>query len=198
MVSALAATSSAALQGWSAAAGAQRMQRQGASREASATEQAGEERSASTPDARAANDAEQARALQREIERLSARDKEVRAHEQAHMAAGAGLVTRGASYSYVKGPDGRRYATGGEVGIDTSPGKTPQETIDKAQRIRAAALAPAQPSGQDLQVAAQATQMKMQAQMELMLQRRNAAYSGMAEESGGSTAQRRTPLYAVA
>ena len=40
--------------------------------------------------------------------------------------------------------------------------------------------------------------MQMQAQMELMLQRRNAAYSGMAEEAGGSTAQRRTPLYAVA
>ncbi len=34
--------------------------------------------------------------------------------------------------------------------------------------------------------------------MELMLQRRNAAYSGTAEETGGSTAQRRTPLYAVA
>ena len=114
------------------------------------------------------------------------------------MAAGAGLVTRGANYTYVIGPDGRRYATGGEVGIDTSPGQTPQETIAKAQRIRAAAMAPAQPSGQDMQVAAQATQMQMQAQMELMLQRRNAAYSRMAEETDDSTAQRRAQLYAVA
>ena len=198
MASALAATSFASPPGWSSAAAALRVQRQRASSEASTTELPTEAGRTAAPDARAANDAEQARALQREIERLSARDKEVRAHEQAHMAAGAGLVTRGANYTYVMGPDGRRYATGGEVGIDTSPGQTPQETIAKAQRIRAAAMAPAQPSGQDMQVAAQATQMQMQAQMELMLQRRNAAYSGMAEESGDSTVQRRTPLYAVA
>ena len=40
--------------------------------------------------------------------------------------------------------------------------------------------------------------MQMQAQMELMLQRRNAAYSRMAEETDDSTAQRRAQLYAVA
>ncbi len=34
--------------------------------------------------------------------------------------------------------------------------------------------------------------------MELMLQRRNAAYSRMAEETDDSTAQRRAQLYAVA
>ena len=197
MASALAATSFASPPGWNTAAGALRAQRQRAAGEASSTEAPTEARGANAPDAQA-NEAEQARALQREIERLSARDKEVRAHEQAHMAAGAGLVTRGASYTYVMGPDGRRYATGGEVGIDTSPGQTPQETIAKAQRIRAAAMAPAQPSGQDMQVAAQATQMQMQAQMELMLQRRNAAYSRMAEETDDSTAQRRAQLYAVA
>ena len=198
MASALAATSFASPPGWSSAAAALRVQRQRASSEASTTELPTEAGRTAASDARAANDAEQARALQREIDRLSARDKEVRAHEQAHMAAGAGLVTRGANYTYTMGPDGRRYATGGEVGIDTSPGQTPQETIAKAQRIRAAAMAPAQPSGQDMQVAAQATQMQMQAQMELMLQRRNAAYSRMAEETDDSTAQRRAQLYAVA
>ena len=197
MASALAATSFASPLGWNTAAGALRAQRQRTAGEASSTEAPTEARGANAPDAQA-NEAEQARALQREIERLSARDKEVRAHEQAHMAAGAGLVTRGANYTYVIGPDGRRYATGGEVGIDTSPGQTPQETIAKAQRIRAAAMAPAQPSGQDMQVAAQAMQMQMQAQMELMLQRRNAAYSRMAEETDDSTAQRRAQLYAVA
>ena len=101
------------------------------------------------------------------VSELKARDRVVRAHEMAHMAAGAGLVTRGASFSYQTGPDGQRYAVGGEVSIDTSPGRTPEETLLKAERIRAAALAPAEPSGQDRQVAATAAQMASQARMEI-------------------------------
>lgn len=101
------------------------------------------------------------------VSELKARDRVVRAHEMAHMAAGAGLVTRGASFSYQTGPDGQRYAVGGEVGIDTSPGRTPEETLLKAERIRAAALAPAEPSGQDRQVAAAAAKMASQARMEI-------------------------------
>lgn len=95
-----------------------------------------------------------------QVAKLKTRDQEVRAHEQAHVAAGGGYVKGGPSYSYSTGPDGRRYATGGEVSIDTSPGKTPEETIRKAQVIRAAALAPAQPSGQDLAVASAASSME--------------------------------------
>jgi len=103
----------------------------------------------------------------RELQQLQQRDREVRAHEMAHVAAGAGLVTRGASYSYQTGPDGQRYAIGGEVGIDTSPGRTPEETLVKAEQVRAAALAPADPSPQDRQVASQATRMAMDARMEI-------------------------------
>jgi len=51
----------------------------------------------------------------RRVEQLKQRDREVRAHEMAHVAAGAGVVTSGASYSYETGPDGRRYAVGGEA-----------------------------------------------------------------------------------
>lgn len=101
-----------------------------------------------------------------QVDKLKKRDREVRLHEQAHMAAGAGLVTSGASYSYQKGPDGVNYAIGGEVGINTSPGRTPDETIQRARQIRAAALAPADPSGQDRAIAAQATQMEQQARAE--------------------------------
>lgn len=101
------------------------------------------------------------------IASLRQRDREVRQHEAAHMSAGAGIITSGASYSYERGPDGQRYAVGGEVGIDTSAEKTPAETIAKAQKIRAAALAPAEPSGQDMKVAAHATKMEAQAVMEL-------------------------------
>ena len=47
----------------------------------------------------------------------------------------------------------KRYAIGGEVQIDTSKEKTPQETIRKMQIVIRAALAPAEPSSQDLKVA---------------------------------------------
>lgn len=103
----------------------------------------------------------------RVISALQTSDRVVHAHEMAHMAAGAGLVTRGASYTYQTGPDGQRYAVGGEVGIDVSPGRTPQESLAKAERIRAAALAPAEPSAQDLQVAASAAQMASEARLEI-------------------------------
>jgi len=120
----------------------------------------------------------------KQVAQLKARDREVRQHEQAHMAAGAGLVTSGASYSYQKGPDGVNYAIGGEVGISTSPGRTPEETIQRARQIKAAALAPADPSGQDRAVAAQAGQMEQGARLE-QAQEANAARQ---EESGSRSA----------
>ena len=100
----------------------------------------------------------------REIERLKQRDAEVRQHEQAHQAAGGQYVRGGAQYTYERGPDGVMYAVGGEVSIDVSPGRTPDETIQKAEAIRAAALAPADPSGQDRAVAARAAAMEAEAQ----------------------------------
>lgn len=109
---------------------------------------------------------------QRRVRELQQRDREVRAHELAHVSAGAGLVLRGASYDFETGPDGQRYAVGGEVTIDTSAGRTPEETIAKAEQIQSAALAPANPSSQDRQVAAQAAQMAAQARIEQALQER--------------------------
>jgi len=43
---------------------------------------------------------------------LQARDAEVKTHEAAHQAAGAGM-TGAASYTYQQGPDGKMYAIGG-------------------------------------------------------------------------------------
>jgi hypothetical protein len=108
---------------------------------------------------------------QGQIERLKEIDRAVRAHEQAHLAAAGGLAVSGATYSYRLGPDGKEYAVAGEVSIDTSPGRTPSETISKARRIEAAALAPADPSSQDQAVASRAEQMAMKAQQELALER---------------------------
>lgn len=104
---------------------------------------------------------------QRIVTELQAADTNVRAHEAAHMAAGGGL-TSPASYTYERGPDNKMYAVAGEVGISTSQGNTPQESLNKAQTIRRAALAPADPSPQDLKVAAQAASMEMSARAEIM------------------------------
>jgi hypothetical protein len=101
------------------------------------------------------------------IDKLKANDLKVRQHEQAHLAAAGSLATSGATYTYQRGPDGVNYAVGGEVNIDTSPGRTPEETIEKARQVLAAALAPADPSGQDRSVAARAAQMAQQAQAEI-------------------------------
>lgn len=109
---------------------------------------------------------------EQQVAELRSRDAEVRAHEFAHAAAGGGL-TGAIRFSYQTGPDGKRYAIGGSVSIDTSPGSTPEETISKAQRIRAAAMAPADPSGQDRAVAAQAGAMESRARAHLSRERAN-------------------------
>ncbi len=109
--------------------------------------------------------------VQQVISQLKARDAEVKAHEMAHLSAAGGYSTGGMSFSYQKGPDGRQYAIGGEVGIDASPvAGNPEATLQKAMVIQRAALAPAEPSSQDRKVASAATQMMAQARAEIMVQ----------------------------
>lgn len=103
---------------------------------------------------------------EQQVAQLKRRDAEVRAHEAAHQAAG-GASAGSASYDYQRGPDGGNYAVGGEVPIDVSRENEPQATINKMEQVKAAALAPAEPSGQDRAVAAQADAIKAQAQQEL-------------------------------
>lgn len=113
-----------------------------------------------------------------ELDRLKARDTEVRQHEAAHQAAGGGY-TGVASFTYARGPDGARYAIGGEVSVDSSPipGK-PEATIAKMRIIQQAALAPAEPSAQDQRVAAKAARAILQAQAELLQQHDKARAQG--------------------
>lgn len=122
------------------------------------TAQPGEETGA---DGQALDEAEQ-----EQVRELKARDTEVRAHEQAHKAVG-GQYAGAISYEYQQGPDGNKYAVGGEVSIDTSAEKDPEATIAKMRQVKAAAMAPAEPSGQDRSVAAQASQTEMQARQQL-------------------------------
>lgn len=130
------------------------------------------------------------------VRQLQQRDREVRAHEMAHVAAGGGLILRGAVYDYQTGPDNKRYAVGGDVIIDTSPARKPEDTIIKARRIRAAALAPADPSPQDRSVAQKADQMARDAQMEIAtrqrekMQQAHSQSSPAADETGSKQGKR--------
>ena len=108
---------------------------------------------------------------QRAVQSLQQIDQAVRAHEQAHIAAGRGVVTSGPNYTYTYGPDGKQYAVGGEVGIDTSPESKPEANIDKGQQIQAAALAPRDPSPQDYRVASVGGQLEAQGRADLAQQR---------------------------
>jgi hypothetical protein len=103
----------------------------------------------------------------RQIQELAARDREVRNHERAHAAVG-GAYAGAPRYSFERGPDGINYAVGGEVSISSGAvSGDPEATIQKAQVVRRAALAPTEPSAQDISVAAQATQLESQARVEL-------------------------------
>lgn len=106
-----------------------------------------------------------------QISELKARDLEVKVHEQAHIGAAAGLNTSAPSYEYETGPDGKRYAVGGEVNISFVESKDPASNIANAQKMKNAALAPAQPSGQDYSVARHADSIVAQAQKELTQQK---------------------------
>jgi len=118
---------------------------------------------------------------------LQQRDAEVRRHEAAHAAAG-GQYAGAPSFSYQTGPDGKRYAVGGEVSIDTSPVKgDPAATIQKAQQIKAAANAPADPSSQDRRVAAAANALQQSAQSELLAQQRAEREAAQAETAPTDT-----------
>jgi len=114
----------------------------------------------------------------KQIRSLKMRDSEVLAHERAHSAVG-GQYAGSPTYSYQSGPDGVKYAVGGEVSIDTSKvANDPQATLQKAQQIKAAALAPAAPSAQDRRVAAKADQMAAQARNDLLQGQENSVSKG--------------------
>ncbi len=123
-----------------------------------------------------------------EVQELVERDRQVRAHEAAHQSA-AGSLGGAASFTYKTGPDGKSYAVGGEVSVDMSAGRTPEETVARAAQIRAAALAPADPSPQDLAVAAQATAMEAAARQEMARQQLAALKAAAANARAHTPAQ---------
>ncbi len=143
-----------------------RLSRSSASQQAAEEQQAQRRKSAQT---------EREQAQRKQVEALAARDREVRAHEQAHAAA-AGQYGGSPTYEFVRGPDGVSYAVGGSVNVDTSPiPGNPEATLRKAEQLQRAANAPADPSGPDRQVAVQAAQLAREAEQELAAKAANKA-----------------------
>jgi hypothetical protein len=102
------------------------------------------------------------------VNRLKSRNSDVLAHEASHLAGAGAYAKGGASYTYQIGPDGKPYAIGGEVNIDMTavPGN-PRATIAKMMAIRAAAMAPDDPSPEDAAVASAAAEIEAQARTQL-------------------------------
>ena len=106
-------------------------------------------------------------AERRKLAALKARDRQVREHERAHQIAG-GHYASSPTYRTVRGPDGKSYAVGGEVRIDTSVvPNNPEATIRKMQTVKRAALAPQEPSSADRAVAAEADAKIVRARQEI-------------------------------
>lgn len=130
---------------------------------------------------------------------LRARDTEVRRHEEAHARVG-GQYAGTPSYTYQTGPDGKRYAIGGEVSIDVAPvPDDPEATIAKMAVVKRAALAPAEPSGQDRRVAALADSQSLEARATLNAQRLEDQATRLSEVSGSAVqAPARPPRFVQA
>ena len=124
----------------------------------------------------------------KEVKEMSRRDREVRTHEQAHMAAAGQYARGGINIDTKTGPDGKSYAVSGHVSIDTSPvPNNPQATIQKANKIRAAAMAPAEPSSQDRAVASEATKMATEARSQIVKQQLSESKESIKTKNSDST-----------
>ncbi len=125
---------------------------------------------------------------QAQVAKLKQIDAKVRAHERAHAAVG-GAHAGAPSYTYTRGPDGQMYATGGEVAIDISAESDPEATLQKAEQVAAAALAPADPSGQDRAVAAAASQLRLEALAQIREEKRAEQEQQQAEAAEAKAAR---------
>ncbi|MGX5915348.1 putative metalloprotease CJM1_0395 family protein [Aliidiomarina sp. Khilg15.8] len=136
-------------------------------------------------------------ATEGELRELKQRDREVRQHEQAHAAIGGSLASA-PSYEFQRGPDGRQYAVGGQVNIDITPiPGDPQATLQKMQVVRRAAMAPAQPSAADRQVAQEASNRAREARSEIREEQREARSVEDSERSSEVSGEWQVPESAL-
>lgn len=95
----------------------------------------------------------------RVLEKFKTTDANIRSHEQIH--ATIGQTTAPISYNYQEGPDGKMYAVGGHVRLDTSIPDDPKAAALKLDQIQKASTGPMDVSSADMGIAAQANLNKM-------------------------------------
>ena len=100
----------------------------------------------------------------RVLSKFKNKDAEIRTHEQAH--ASIGHTTTPISYNYQQGPDGKMYAVGGSVRLDTSIPNDPKAAAFKLDMLQRAASGPSHLSGADSAIASQSNLNKILLELE--------------------------------
>ncbi len=110
---------------------------------------------------------ELSRKEQQAVRELQVRDRQVRAHEQAHVAASGRIAVSAPHYEFETGPDGRQYVVGGSVNYNMPASGSAEDKLLLAQQLRRMAMAPADPSPKDRATAAKATGKEARARQEI-------------------------------
>jgi hypothetical protein len=100
----------------------------------------------------------------RVLDKFKQTDTNIRSHEQIHASIGA--TTSPISYTYEKGPDGKMYAVGGKVTLDTSLPDDPKAAAFKLDMLQKTASGPIDSSGADNTIASQANLNKILLQIQ--------------------------------
>ncbi|WP_145185463.1 hypothetical protein [Planctomycetes bacterium Pla163] len=109
----------------------------------------------------------------RELRQLQRSDRQVRLQENLKRQMGAEHVRGGAEYSFVEGPDGRRYAVSASSEFELPDANTdPRQAAHDAAQIRRAVLAAARSSPADRALAARATSLEARARAEIPVEPR--------------------------
>ena len=102
--------------------------------------------------------------FQRVLQKFKKQDAEIKSHEQIH--ASIGQTTTPISYNYQQGPDGKMYAVGGSVRLDTSMPSDPKAAAFKLDMLQRAASGPSDVSGADVAISSQANLNKILLQLD--------------------------------
>jgi len=100
---------------------------------------------------------------QRVLNKFKSTDSNVRAHEQTH--ASTTNTTTPIQYNYQMGPDGKLYAVGGSVRVDTSIPDDPKEASYKLDKLKKSATSVDEMSAADSAISIQANLMKMKLEL---------------------------------
>ena len=110
------------------------------------------------------------------LKTLQDRDDEVRKHENDHLAEAGEFAASGPLLDLTEAAsNGKSYVTSGKVMVNVGEvSGDPVKTIQKMKKIEKSSLKPAEPSDQDLRVAADAGIKRQKAEVELAEKRRKA------------------------